>query len=247
MLRKSFLLGVLATMTVAIGAGCYVYYPEDDASGGGFAGWDCQVDRDCAAGCYCSDAGYCEEAGFCETPEECPEGFTCDDRNSCVPDRNQGCATDAECDIGSYCNADGVCEETGICTDDVDDCQEGQTCDLDRNTCVPADPVSECQAEATCGLEPACDPGTSAEIVDGCYTGICIANEECSDGAPCSQLPDAESCDARMDCNKVVNGINCTNGAGDPCDVGDTDCSCESVEFAECRDAAPPPNNDPAP
>lgn len=243
MLRKSFLLGVLATMAVAIGAGCYVYYPEEGPGGDGFAGWDCEVDRDCAAGCYCSDAGYCEEAGFCNSAEECPEGFTCDERSSCVPERKQTCETDDECDAGSFCNEEGNCQESGACTGETpDECAEGFECDVDRGTCVPAAPVSVCQAEATCGVAPTCDPGTSAEIVDGCFTGVCIANDQCTDGAPCSQLPDATTCDARMDCTKVVNGINCTNGAGDPCDVGDTDCSCESVEFAECRDAAPEPD-----
>lgn len=241
MLRKGLIYGALAAMTIAIGAGCYVEY-ADDEGGGGFAGWDCEIDRDCAAGCYCSDAGYCEEAGFCDAPEDCPDGFTCDDRNSCVPDRSDaGCESSDECEIGSFCNAEGACEESAICTDQ-DDCDEvGGECNLDRNTCEPAPPVSECLADADCGVAPDCEVGTSAEIVEGCYTGVCIANDECTDGAPCGQIGDQEGCEGRNDCTVVVNGINCTNGAGDPCNVGDTDCSCESVEFAECRDAAPSP------
>jgi hypothetical protein len=241
MLRKSLIVGALAIMASAI-AGCYVYYPEDNG-GDSFVGWDCDVNADCAAGCYCTADGYCEEAGFCDEDIDCAPGFVCDDRNSCVPGTpgDQTCEVDEDCLEGCFCNDDGLCEETGVCADDTE-CAEGQTCDTDRNTCVPADPVSECLAPADCGIQPECDPGTSAEIVDGCYTGICIANEDCTDGSPCSQQPDQATCDARMDCSSVVNGINCTDPDGNACQAGVGNCTCEQVLFDSCEDAATEPD-----
>lgn len=241
MLRKSLLFGALAAMAVAIGTGCYIQTYDGD--GGDFIGWDCDVNSDCAAGCYCTASGYCEEAGFCGDDLDCAAGFVCDDRNSCVPGEQgpQTCETDDDCFSGCFCNDDGECEETGICTDDTE-CAEGQTCDTDRSTCVPADPVSECLGPADCGIAPTCDPGTSAEIVDGCYTGICIANDDCTDGSPCAQQADQAACDARMDCNSLVNGINCTDPDGNACQAGVGNCTCEQVIYDSCVDAAPPPD-----
>lgn len=241
MLRKTTFLGAIALLSMAL-AGCQFYFEDGSGAGsdpGGWgSGWDCQTNDQCAPGCYCSDAGYCEEAGFCDDSTQCPEGWTCDDRNSCVPGGDQGspCETDAECAEGSYCNADGVCEQTGVCTDETM-CQDGQTCDPDRNTCVPSQPESFCQAEVTCtDVPPACDVGTSAEIVDGCYTGNCIDNADCSDAAACSQLVE-DDCAARADCLKVFRGINCTDPNGLECDAADANCTCESFLYDHCSAA----------
>src|SRR5690349_6396240 len=67
-------------------SGCYTCNSETGecwSDGGGTA---CYSDYDCAAGCYCDvSSGSCVETGFCSFDSDCPDGYTCDERASCVP------------------------------------------------------------------------------------------------------------------------------------------------------------------
>ena len=42
------------------------------------------------------------------------------------------------------------------------------------------------------------------------------------------------------DFEAVYVGVNCTNPSGDPCDAGDSGCTCEYFEYGFCRDDTTP-------
>ena len=152
------------------------------------------------------------------------------------------CEENVECGPGCFCTEQGTCEETDFC-DETADCAEGFECD-DRDTCVPSDvpdpdPVVTCQSEVSCDLEaPICPVGTTAGILDGCYTGECLAKEDCPDGAPfeCSDLnTDELACTDSDACSAVYKGVNCTSNTGADCTSGSADCTCESFEYDYCE------------
>ncbi len=163
----------------------------------------------------------------------------CNDEGECgwVPDY---CSTDEECGEGCYCTEENTCEEGGFCLD-ASDCAEGFECDY-RGSCVPGDepePEVSCQGDVFCDVvAPICPAGSTAEIYDGCYTGECMAKEECPDGAPfeCSDLNgDEAGCLDNDACGAVYKGVNCTSPSGEDCTSGSADCSCESFEYDYCE------------
>ncbi len=150
------------------------------------------------------------------------------------------CQTNEECGPGCYCNDEGTCEETDFC-EETDQCIEGFECD-ERDTCVPTDepdPIVTCQTEVTCdAAAPICPEGSTAGILNGCYTGECIAKEDCPDGAPfeCSDLnSDEAACNDSDTCSAVYKGVNCTSNTGADCTSGSADCTCESFEYDYCE------------
>jgi hypothetical protein len=207
---------------------------------GGGSGYTCTQDSDCAAGCYCQD-GTCEEAGFCATNADCPDGFHCDGRSSCVPDT---CASDADCLAGQTCN-NGGCETTCVCENDAQAIAGGYGyCDETRSTCMPgSDPAGSCAGQVTCNIvAPTCPAGEVPLILDGCYTGSCKAIAQCDAAPSCSALAHEPDCLAdNTRCSAVYNGINCKKPDGTQCNAGDTNCTCESFQFASCQTRGPSP------
>ena len=120
-------------------------------------------------------------------------------------------------------------EANGTC--DTIDCGAG-------NVCVesPGGGGVECQPAATAGTcgglschdtPPACPTQTLPGIgADGCYTGYCIPNTECTQPL-CTSLTTEAQCTARSDCNSIYNGSNCT------CDS--RGCTCQTETFAHCQ------------
>ncbi len=168
-----------------------------------------------------------------------PGSERCNDEGECgwVPDY---CETDEICGDGCYCTEQNTCEEGGFC-DENGACQEGFVCDY-RGSCVPdetVEPEITCQGEVVCDIEtPICPVGSTPAISEGCYTGECMAKDECPDGAPfaCSDLnTDEDACLANDECGAVYKGVNCTSPSGEECTSGSADCSCESFEFDYCE------------
>lgn len=254
---RTFLLAAAVVLGSMSLTGCYIYTDDDDGysycddtgcywcddwgcypeGGGGGAGWTCDNNYDCAAGCYCDADGYCQEAGFCTFDTDCPDGFVCDDRSSCVPEGSGGgtCSADDDCPQGSFCDeSSGQCIGSWECNDDSQ-CGTGYTCDEDRKTCIP----EPCSDDADCLAGCYCDED-SGQCVE---TAVCGADGSCPDGMECDEtrntcvpeLPDPVLCQAEVLCDElppscpdgsnpgIVNG--CYNG--------------ECIPDAECPDGAP--------
>lgn len=199
----------------------------------------CTSDDDCPFGTFCDEqSGYCVDSWTCSEDAECGMGYECDDRGTCVP---EPCTSDDECLEGCYCDEEaGNCVETGICTDDSQ-CGEGMECDTSRNTCEPVDPNNNpsCNADVVCDtLPPQCPAGSAPAIQDGCYTGECIALEDCDVTPPCQYINDEAACLAEDSCSAQYTGINCTDPNGNSCTEGGANCTCESFAFDECVDNA---------
>lgn len=197
-------------------------------------GYECESNADCAAGCYCGDNGVCEEAGFCGSQEDCPDGFHCDtERSSCVPDQ---CSADADCNDGYLCD-DGSCAASCTCNTDAEaQAANWGYCDEARNTCMPPNEGGTCGGTSTCNIiAPSCGAGSVPLILDGCYTGECSTIATCDVTPACTALQAQADCVARTDCAQVVNGFNCTNGSGQACAPGETNCTCEVITYASCR------------
>ena len=210
---------------------------------------ECTEDSQCEAGSFCDESsGDCVPSGDCTADDQCPDGQTCDEeRETCVPaacDENSDCPTGSYCDLSSgECVGSTVCGENGECPPDT-------TCDEETNTCVPNQPPpATCQGEVTCDeLPPECAEGTNPGIVDGCYTGECIADADCPDGAPifCEDHTDEATCEADERCEVFLRGINCTDPTPDDgtvCSDPTDDCMCKDYRFDECR----PIEEEPAP
>lgn len=210
-------------------------------------GEECTADDQCPEGSFCDEAsGECVPSSECTSDDQCPDGQTCDEeRGTCVP---EPCDENSDCPTGSYCDQNsGQCVPSSVCGENGE-CPEGTMCDEDTNTCVPVlpDPPT-CQGEVTCDeAPPSCPEGTNPGILDGCYTGTCIADEDCPDGAPieCSDHDTEEECQADATCEVVYRGLNCTDPTPDdgiPCSDPADDCVCERYVFHECVAAEPAP------
>jgi hypothetical protein len=199
--------------------------------------YTCDSNDDCAAGCYCSADGVCEEAGFCGSQADCPEGFYCEiERSSCVP---ESCTDSDQCDAGEYCTENGACEASCTCTTDAEAQAAGWGhCDEARGTCEPTPVAGTCGGASTCNIaEPTCAPGEVALIADGCYTGSCSAIAACDVAPTCAALQHEADClGANTSCSSVYYGINCTTPGGTACTAGDANCTCQSFQYADCRD-----------
>ena len=235
--RNVFFVAILAVFAAGL-AGCHLYLGDgddsycdewgcaDEPNDVGGNGWSCSSNIDCAAGCYCSGYGYCQEYGFCASSVDCPSGFTCDERSTCVPDGAPPGGGEPppieRCTLDSECSDDFVC-------------------DTSRGLCIPpyiVPPGPNCQGPIGCeDAAPVCPIGSTPAIEFGCYTGDCIVDSDCPDGAPLECIDRVESaCIADATCRSVYRGVNCTSDIGDECTSGSVDCTCESFQFDYCEE-----------
>lgn len=196
----------------------------------------CTSDSDCPDMSFCDeDSGYCIPSWECTTDAECGTGYTCDSRGTCIP---TPCSSDADCEAGCYCDS-GECVETGLCGDNAA-CPAGMTCDLERYTCEPdnGQDGGSCAGTITCATaEPSCATGQTPIIVDGCYSGACIAIDQCDVPPPppsCEDVTTENACIARTDCMPVYTGVNCTGTNGQSCTANSAGCTCESFSYYGC-------------
>jgi Cys-rich repeat protein len=184
--------------------------PATTNDGGVGSGYECTSSTDCAAGCYCGSNGVCTEGGFCATNADCGPGYQCDTaRSSCEP-VPPGCQADSDCATGHSCNT-----ATGACVAD---------------TCAgtPGTGCSTAEPKCATGEVPLIDPTTD------CYTGQCQAYASCSAKPVCENINDESDCLGRSDCATTYTGLNCHKPDGTACHSGDTNCTCQSFQFATC-------------
>ncbi len=131
--------------------------------------------------------------------------------------------------------------ETGACTGfGADECSRHSECVAlhfpgqgneigDFSQCGEQPNLAEpgqCQGAIDCASEaPECPDNSFPGIANGCWTGLCIAAEDCEEPASCESLPE-QGCVARADCNPLYEGVNCE------CD--DSGCICEEWNFGSC-------------
>jgi hypothetical protein len=159
-------------------------------------------------GCDCGSGYYCEQA--CACPAGSAAGSGCECQPTCVP-------IDPTCSL--TCPSGDVCMES---------CSADGSC---IDSCIPQtqDP-GQCSGPVSCNMAPpACPPGTTAGIDNGCYTGYCIPNADCAP-EDCASITTEAACTARNDCEAVYTGSNCT------CD--DSGCTCTTLTFDRCESLA---------
>lgn len=219
-MKPFHVLSLIAVIGMITASGCEFDIHHRRGSGGGTVepGYPCKLSPECAEGCYCGD-GICEEAGFCTTNDHCGPGFRCNtERSSCEP-IPPGCKLDTECNQAA-----------------------GEVCDVANAKCT----TGSCAGAITCNtVAPTCASGSVPLIFNGCYTGYCLAANQCSESPVCEHVNDETNCLGRVaDCTAVYVGRNCTNTqTGQACHSGDSGCVCESFQFDRCKttQAAPTP------
>jgi len=143
---------------------------------------DCPTCGACAQVCY----GVCVSDTPSCAATDCGPGYHCEEQ--CYPTDGQNGPT-----MG-WCNPACVPDEPSC---NLIDCGPGyecvESCDVSANDtlwcsaqCVPSggEPGS-CYGQVTCdAIGPACPAGTTAGIINGCYTGYCIPNADCGPNDP---------------------------------------------------------------
>ncbi len=201
----------------------------------------CTSSADCADGSYCDTfSGTCVRSTTCGGDGTCPTGYACDSRGTCVP---VGCTDNTMCASGCYCDTTstdpnyGQCVETGYCTADSQ-CASGYYCDETRSTCLPGTDPNQpsCGGTVTCSTAaPGCPADNVPTILDGCWTGDCVAISSCTADPSCAVINTENSCLARTDCKVEKTGHNCAHSDGSACTgANDPLCVCQSYSFADC-------------
>lgn len=132
---------------------------------------------------------------------------------------NNACRSDDDCVVSGcsaeICAAEGIpstCEGLpstpeggcgcieGVCIWNIDSCDPEPCPDVDHDEICDADD-SECNADGTplqCRqAAPPCEPGTVPEIRDNCYSGRCVAWDQCGEPLPCNDADEDGICDER--------------------------------------------------
>ncbi len=201
----------------------------------------CLSDFECVKGLYCNGVDRCERTDTCDSDSDCLAGEICQfQRNTCAPAVD--CVEHKDC-LSGFCDG-GLCSPAEMCGPDAD-CDADEICDF-RNLCVPNNEDLFCQVAISnrChATAPTCPAGQTAAIVNGCYTGDCIDNDECTDDNPCASNTREECAEDQNSgrCAMIFRGVNCTDPNGAACDTPGTNCDCESFEYHECEAVAPPP------
>jgi hypothetical protein len=204
--------------------GCWDVAPSGPVQGGGCGALDayeCSRHDDCSARHFPADG--CGTMGDCAPGFVDPEGIGVFE--TCVDEVQEltGCFEDYECPDGSTCNAEEICLPSPWA------CKGAVPCD-DRcyGYCVPGEvEAGNCYDIVMCNsLPPECPDNTLPGIVDGCWSGYCIALAECEAAPACADLSSEAMCVARAECVPIYMGIDCT------CD--DNGCVCNELLYKEC-------------
>lgn len=168
----------------------------------------------------CGAGEHCELQCVPSVPTD-PAGPMSGCTATCVPDEGLGCeATD--CGPGTHCIETCLaiaCPGTGP-----------MGCpDVCRSECVPDGP-GECSGDVLCdAIPPPCPFGTVPGVENGCWTGYCIAADQCDEPPvlPCEEEQSELSCSARTECTPVFTGVCWPNPDGTY--------NCTDTQFVRCE------------
>jgi hypothetical protein len=174
----------------------------------------CNSDTDCSTGQPICDPST-------HTCVECLTDSDCNDANACTTDVCVAgtCQYPAVvCDDGLFCTDDSCDPSTG-CTTSPHECDNGQLCDENTNSCVECLTDTDCPSGA-----PFCnDSGTCVE---------CQADSDCNDNNVCT----TDSCNTAGTCVHTGNTNPCDDGnactSGDICGGG----TCHAGAPVVCND-----------
>jgi hypothetical protein len=195
-------------------AGCHAAYTEDTDPTplGGSAGesflacWDIEPLTPLEGGdCTQNDAYSCAQHDDCVSVLANGEFAVCDPEGSGVdPCNGLSCGSGYEC--GVSCDGQGDCAPACVATGQVGTCEGsgGVDCNI---------------------AGPSCPAGTTPGVIDECWSGYCIPDDECNDS--CMSYTDANDC-VDNNCTAVYVGSDCT------CYSSGT-CSCATETFESCE------------
>lgn len=158
----------------------------------------------------------------CQGDGDCLQGFQCVEG---------ACAIPVSCGQMSDCPQDGIPDGWSDCLWTGCACYAGPR----PQPPPPPPPSPSCGGAITCAAKPpACGAGEVPAILDGCYTGTCLAIAACDVAPACDALSHEADCLARHDCTAEYEGLGCVDPSGQQCTPGDASCTCASFEFASC-------------
>ena len=151
---------------------CWATAPSGPERGdcSGLDAYECSRHDDCIAQHFPMTS--CDGSGNCAPVSEQPGNF---ERCVAEPEVAIGCYTDEECPAEHWCNASVVC-------DPPPDCDPATGCPpVCYGSCVPeSGGAGSCYGNVLCeSLPPDCPAGTVPGIENDCWTGQCIAYDDC--------------------------------------------------------------------
>lgn len=189
--------------------------------------YSCSTNADCDDGNVCNGRERCDdELHACAAAAPAEDGTSCGSNHECNAGRciQIGCGNGVldeelgeECDDGNLVDGDGCDSDcTWTCTsdehcDDANVCNGTETCDLERNICVPGTNLV-CDDRSDC-TENLCDPlaGCYYPVIDGDGDGYAsvelgACGSDCNDGDATIYAGAPELCDGKdNNCDGVVD------------------------------------------
>lgn len=189
--------------------------------------YSCSNDEHCGDGNVCNGTERCdEELHACVGGRPAEDGTSCGSNRECNAGRciQIGCGNGVldeelgeECDDGNLDDADGCDSDcTWTCTsdeecDDSNVCNGAETCDLERNICIPGTNLV-CDDRSDC-TENLCDPlsGCYYPVIDGDgdgYASVALGacGTDCNDGDATIYAGAPELCDEKdNNCDGVID------------------------------------------
>jgi hypothetical protein len=166
-----------------------------------------------------NNCGVTVDCGDCTCGGGCPACQVCDaETGDCVPDLQQEGDTCGE--AGQVCQSDGDCACDATSCPDCTACAGDGTCQPCAGCCDSGTCVASCPACATCagGQCETCDSRGQRCCGNGCVSGECCTNVDCSGSTPiCDAAHACVACSEHRECG---DGFLClSDGSCQPCTV----------------------------
>lgn len=216
--------GLIAVAAMGALVSCYDY--GDDYHGYNRRGRDCYV-KGLVCGYYgcwyewwCTRDNSCKDeygSGRCYDDDHHDDGEPLADASPVgMVDGGSPDAGAPTVDGGATEDAGGGSGGAGSGCDGTGSCAAGFEC-LEGTCQACPDGICPCRSDQACGSSERCE----------LETGRCVPIQ-------CTDLRAESACLARGDCVAVYSGKNCRRADGKECEAGDSNCTCETFEFAVC-------------